>query len=120
MNGVAEHVAEAVGNPRLAVIGRTVVVRHAGDSLSFGAAPPAGRHRARARIVRCRVADVRITEFTDPGCPWAYSAEPIRRRLDWLYGDQVEWDIRMVVLSDLLRRIWSTVSRPKSKRSPTG
>lgn len=46
------------------------------------------------------MADVRITEFTDPGCPWAYSAEPVRRRLDWLYGDQVEWDARMVVLAD--------------------
>ncbi len=23
--------------------------------------------------------DVLITEFTDPGCPWAYSAEPFRR-----------------------------------------
>ncbi len=44
--------------------------------------------------------DVRITEYTDPGCPWAYSAEPIRRRLDWLYGDDVEWEVRMVVLSD--------------------
>jgi hypothetical protein len=30
------------------------------------------------------VADVRITEFTDAGCPWAFSAEPFRRRLDWL------------------------------------
>jgi predicted DsbA family dithiol-disulfide isomerase len=45
------------------------------------------------------VADVRITEYTDPGCPWAYSAEPIQRRLDWLYGDQVEWQVRMVVLA---------------------
>lgn len=44
--------------------------------------------------------DVRITEFTDPGCPWAYSAEPVRRRLDWLYGDDVEWQVRMVVLAD--------------------
>jgi 2-hydroxychromene-2-carboxylate isomerase len=42
---------------------------------------------------------VRITEFTDPACPWAYSAEPFRRRLDWLYGDQLEWVPRMVVLS---------------------
>ena len=25
-------------------------------------------------------ADVVIHEFTDPGCPWAYSAEPFRRR----------------------------------------
>jgi predicted DsbA family dithiol-disulfide isomerase len=44
--------------------------------------------------------DVRIVEYTDPGCPWAYSAEPFRRRLDWLYGDDVEWDVRMVVLAD--------------------
>ncbi len=43
---------------------------------------------------------VRIHEFTDPACPWAYSAEPFRRRLDWLYGDALEWDVRMVVLSD--------------------
>ncbi|MDQ6816422.1 MAG: DsbA family protein [Actinomycetota bacterium] len=46
------------------------------------------------------MADVRITEYTDPGCPWAYSAEPIRRRLDWLYSDQVEWQVRMVVLAN--------------------
>jgi predicted DsbA family dithiol-disulfide isomerase len=43
---------------------------------------------------------VRITEYTDPGCPWAYSAEPYRRRLRWLYGDEIEWQIRMVVLAD--------------------
>jgi predicted DsbA family dithiol-disulfide isomerase len=46
------------------------------------------------------MADVCITEFTDPGCPWAYSAEPVRRRLDWLYGDSLEWRTRMVVLAD--------------------
>lgn len=45
------------------------------------------------------MADVRITEFTDPTCPWAWSAEPVRRRLRWLYGDALEWDVRMVVLS---------------------
>lgn len=43
---------------------------------------------------------VRITEFTDPGCPFAYSAEPFRQRLLWLYGDAVEWTVRMVGLSD--------------------
>jgi hypothetical protein len=43
------------------------------------------------------VADVCITEFTDPGCPgaaeftdpgcpWAWTAEPFRRRLTGLYG----------------------------------
>ena len=43
--------------------------------------------------------DVRITEFTDPGCPWAWSAEPSRRRLDWLYGERIDWRLRMVGLS---------------------
>ena len=46
------------------------------------------------------MADVVITEYTDPGCPWAYSAEPFRRRLSWLYGDSLEWQVRMVVLAD--------------------
>ena len=46
------------------------------------------------------MADVRITEYTDPGCPWAYSAEPFRRRLNWLYGERLEWRIVMVGLSD--------------------
>jgi len=43
-------------------------------------------------------ADVVIFEFTDPGCPWAYSAEPFRRRIDWLYGDSVTWRTVMVGL----------------------
>ena len=46
------------------------------------------------------MADVHITDYTDPGCPWAYSAEPFRRRLDWLYGDSIEWSRRMVVLAE--------------------
>ncbi|HEV2058783.1 MAG TPA: hypothetical protein VGR11_05460 [Solirubrobacteraceae bacterium] len=44
--------------------------------------------------------DVCITDFTDPGCPWAYSAEPFRRRLMWLYGDAIQWCHRMVVLAE--------------------
>lgn len=43
---------------------------------------------------------VRITEFTDPACPWAYSAEPFRHRIDWLYEGRIEWAPRMVVLAD--------------------
>src|SRR3954468_2322252 len=41
-----------------------------------------------------------IREFTDPACPFAFSAEPARLRLTWLYGDQIEWRPRMVVLSE--------------------
>ena len=44
--------------------------------------------------------DVLITEFTDPGCPWAYSAEPFRRRLAWIYGDCVDWEVRLVGLAE--------------------
>jgi 2-hydroxychromene-2-carboxylate isomerase len=43
---------------------------------------------------------VRINEFTDPGCPWAYSAEPFRRRLNWLYEGSIEWIPRMVMLAE--------------------
>src|SRR5688500_12381170 len=46
------------------------------------------------------MAEVRITEFTDPGCPWAYSAEPARRRLDWLYGEGLEWHVNVVGLAE--------------------
>jgi predicted DsbA family dithiol-disulfide isomerase len=41
-----------------------------------------------------------ITEYTDPGCPFAWSAEPSRWRLRWLYGDQLEWQLRMVGLAE--------------------
>lgn len=43
---------------------------------------------------------VHITEFTDPACPWAFSAEPFRHRIDWLYEGNVEWEPRMVVLAN--------------------
>lgn len=43
---------------------------------------------------------VEIEHFTDPNCPYAYSAEPIRRRLQWLFGDQLTWRTRMVVLAE--------------------
>ncbi len=40
-----------------------------------------------------------VTLFTDPACPFAFSAEPVRRQLQWHYGDQLEWTLRMVVLT---------------------
>ena len=42
----------------------------------------------------------RVVEFTDPACPVAFSAEPVHRRLEWLFGDQLEWQRKMVVLND--------------------
>lgn len=46
------------------------------------------------------MAALSITEFTDPGCPFAWSAEPTRRRLQWLFGDSLEWELRMVGLAE--------------------
>jgi predicted DsbA family dithiol-disulfide isomerase len=43
---------------------------------------------------------VRIRHFTDPGCPFAFSAERQRLRLRWLYGDQLHWSTHLVVLSE--------------------
>ncbi|HET6549262.1 MAG TPA: DsbA family protein [Solirubrobacter sp.] len=40
-----------------------------------------------------------ITLFTDPACPFAFSAEPVRQRLRWHYGDQLTWRLRMIVLT---------------------
>jgi predicted DsbA family dithiol-disulfide isomerase len=66
------------------------------------------------------VADVRITEFTDPGCPWAYSAEPVRRRLDWLYGDRLEWEVRMVGLAGAPEDLEERGMSPEGKADAFG
>ena len=43
---------------------------------------------------------VDVVEFTDPACPFAWSAEPTRWWLRWRYGDQIAWTLRMIVLSE--------------------
>src|SRR3954470_16857652 len=40
-----------------------------------------------------------ITLFTDPACPFAFSAEPVRLQLRWHYGDGLRWTVRMIVLT---------------------
>jgi predicted DsbA family dithiol-disulfide isomerase len=40
-----------------------------------------------------------VVLFTDPACPFAFSAEPVRLRLRWHYGDQLAWRTRMIVLT---------------------
>jgi predicted DsbA family dithiol-disulfide isomerase len=43
---------------------------------------------------------LRIDLFTDPACPFAFSHEPVRWRLRWLYGDALDWRPRMIGLAD--------------------
>jgi predicted DsbA family dithiol-disulfide isomerase len=45
-------------------------------------------------------APVLIRHYTDPSCPWAFSAERQRLRLLWLYGEQIDWELHMVVLAE--------------------
>lgn len=50
-------------------------------------------------IIGSMSALLKINIFTDPQCPFAYSSEPIRLRLKWLFGDQIEWNNTFIILS---------------------
>ena len=40
------------------------------------------------------------THFTDPGCPWAYSASPALATLHWRYGDGLRWTLVTIGLAE--------------------
>jgi len=46
------------------------------------------------------VAAITAIHFTDPACPWAYSARPAHARLRWRFGDQIEWRLVLIGLSE--------------------
>ena len=46
------------------------------------------------------VGPVRTTLFSDAGCPWAYSAVPALRVLEWRYRDQLEWRLVLIGLTE--------------------
>jgi predicted DsbA family dithiol-disulfide isomerase len=62
-----------------------------------------------------------VTEFTDPGCPWAYSANPDLALLQWRYGSGLRW--RMVTIGltaereQYLQRGYTPERAVKSQRS---
>lgn len=41
-----------------------------------------------------------VTLYTDAACPWAYSANPALRVLEWRYGDELAWRLVMIGLRD--------------------
>jgi protein-disulfide isomerase-like protein with CxxC motif len=47
-----------------------------------------------------RVSKVAVTHFTDPGCPWAYSASPALAVLRWRYGTQLDWRLVTIGLAE--------------------
>jgi protein-disulfide isomerase-like protein with CxxC motif len=43
---------------------------------------------------------VQATLYTDAGCPWAYSANPALRVLQWRFRDQLSWRLVMIGLRE--------------------
>ncbi len=43
---------------------------------------------------------IKAIHFTDPACPWAYSARPAHARLRWRFGDQIDWQLVLIGLSE--------------------
>ena len=43
---------------------------------------------------------ISVTHFSDPGCPFAYSAAPALAALRWRYGDQLRWRHVMIGLTE--------------------
>jgi predicted DsbA family dithiol-disulfide isomerase len=40
------------------------------------------------------------TLYSDPACPWAYSESPALRVIEWRYGDQLDWRLVLVGLTE--------------------
>ncbi len=43
---------------------------------------------------------ITATLYSDPACPWGYSAHPQHRFLEWRYGDQLDWRLVMISLRE--------------------
>jgi predicted DsbA family dithiol-disulfide isomerase len=73
---------------------------HAGAGTARGHGHAAGgTERASGRLGGDRAGPLDVELFTDPACPFAFSAEPVRVRLRWHYGDGLRWTTRMIVLT---------------------
>jgi 2-hydroxychromene-2-carboxylate isomerase len=61
------------------------------------------------------VARIHATHFSDPGCPWAYSANPALSVLRWRYGDQLEWRLVLIGLAETTERYQRLGMTPTSQ-----
>jgi 2-hydroxychromene-2-carboxylate isomerase len=52
------------------------------------------------RAIISRVSRIEVTHFSDPGCPWAYSANPAMAVLRWRYGAQLAWRLVTIGLTE--------------------
>jgi protein-disulfide isomerase-like protein with CxxC motif len=58
------------------------------------------RGSAAAASVELRPMTLRATLYSDPACPWAYSATPWLTALRWRYREQIEWELVTIGLRD--------------------
>ena len=63
---------------------------------------------------------IRVTHYSDPGCPFAYSAAPALATLRWRYGDQLAWRHVMIGLTEdaaqYAERGYTTLRSARSQR----
>jgi 2-hydroxychromene-2-carboxylate isomerase len=50
--------------------------------------------------MRAQAGRIAVTHFTDPGCPFAYSASPALAVLHWRYGEQLDWRLVTIGLAE--------------------
>jgi 2-hydroxychromene-2-carboxylate isomerase len=43
---------------------------------------------------------IAATLYSDPACPWAYSANPALRVIEWRYGEQLDWRLVLIGLTE--------------------
>ena len=43
---------------------------------------------------------ITATVYSDPACPWAYSESPALRVIEWRYGDQLDWNLVLIALTE--------------------
>lgn len=58
---------------------------------------------------------VEVVHYTDPSCPWAYSAEPFMRALEWRYGDGLDWRLVTIGLREDTSGLVSSGTTPESR-----
>jgi 2-hydroxychromene-2-carboxylate isomerase len=57
---------------------------------------------------------IAVTHFSDPGCPWAWSAAPFHTVLAWRYGAQLSWRLVLIGLAESAADYDARGYRPES------
>ena len=77
--------------------------------------------RQRSPILQRPVPDLKpvitTSRYDDPGCPWAYSANPAFRVLEWRYGAQLDWRLVLIGLTESADQYVARGSRRFEARS---